>query len=154
MAKPRPDSKRAALLTDGVLNTHPEAVTDALFQSGLFFDARDLLQVKYEMLRKASVDGWPKADAALAFGVSRPSFYLAERAFAAQGLAGLLPRKRGPKGAHKLSVTVVAHLEGLLRADPGLSSPALAETLARQLGIRAHPRSIQRALERKKKLHR
>ena len=53
-----------------------------------FFDARDLIQVKYEMLRHVSVDGASKADAAALFGMSRPTFYQAEAAFARDGLAG------------------------------------------------------------------
>jgi hypothetical protein len=67
MPKPRQDPKSTALKNDAVLNPHPDAVTDALFQSNAFFDARDLVQVKYEMLRRARAEGMPKADAAQAF---------------------------------------------------------------------------------------
>ena len=151
MAKPRPDPKSTSLQSDGILNPHPEAVTDDLFHTNAFFDARDLVQVKYEMLRRCNAEGRSKADAALAFGVSRPTFYLAERAFAKQGLAGLLPRKRGPKQAHKLSGKVFAYLEQLLAKDTALRAPALATLLAQRLGVRVHPRSIERALARKKK---
>ena len=151
MAKPRRDPKSTSLQTDGVLNPHPESVTDALFHTNAFFDARDLVQVKYEMLRRCIAEGSPKANAALAFGVSRPTFYLAERAFAKQGLAGLLPRKRGPKQAHKLSGKVWVYLEQLTSQDASLRAPALATLLAQRFGLRVHPRSIERALARKKK---
>jgi flagellar motor component MotA len=57
MPKPRQDPKSTALKNDAVLNPHPGAVTDALFQSNAFFDARDLVQVKYEMLRRARAEG-------------------------------------------------------------------------------------------------
>ena len=151
MAKQHRDPKSSSLQADGVLNAHPEAVTDALFHTNAFFDARDLVQVKYEMLRRCRADGLPKAEAALAFGVSRPTVYLAERAFAEHGLAGLLPRKRGPKQAHKLSGKVLAYLEQLTSRDASLRAPALATLLAQRLGLHVHPRSIERALARKKK---
>jgi transposase len=151
MPKPRQDPKSTALKNDAVLNPHPDAVTDALFQSNAFFDARDLVQVKYEMLRRARAEGMPKADAAQAFGVSRPTFYLAERALAEQGLAGLLPRKRGPKQAHKLAGKVLAYVEQLLAKDASLRAPALATLLAQRFAMQVHPRSIERALARKKK---
>jgi hypothetical protein len=61
------------LRQQGVLNPHPEAVTDPLFQTGDFFDSRDLLQAKYEMLRRVEVDKMPVTEAAAVFGLSRPA---------------------------------------------------------------------------------
>lgn len=106
-----PSGRNAAkiqiLRRQGVLNPHPQAVTDPLFQTGDFFDAHDLLQVKYEMLRRVDVDKALVTEAAAAFGLSRPTFYQAQHAFAQQGLGGLIPRKRGPRGAHKLTPAVL-----------------------------------------------
>jgi transposase len=151
MPKPHPDPKSTLLKTDGLLNPHPETVTDALFHTNAFFDARDLAQVKYEMLRRVSGEGQSKTVTAQAFGLSRPTLYQAQRAFNQHGLAGLLPRKRGPKDAHKLSAKVVAALEQQLTKDPKPGAAELAQWLARRFGLSVHPRSIQRALERKKK---
>ena len=61
--------------------------------------SRDLLQVKYEMLRQVRVENQAVSHVAEAFGFSRPSFYLAQAGFAARGLAGLIPQKRGPRHA-------------------------------------------------------
>ncbi len=52
----------------GTLHLHPETVTDPLFQNSDFFDPRDLVQVKYEMLRRALIDKASITDAASAFG--------------------------------------------------------------------------------------
>jgi predicted DNA-binding protein (UPF0251 family) len=52
-----------------------------LFESNDFFDTRDLLQAKYEMLRRVDIDGWSFTQAAQALGVSRPVFYPARTAF-------------------------------------------------------------------------
>ncbi len=52
------DEKRAALRAARALSPRPEAVVDPAFTSGQpFFDARDLVQVKYEMLRAHLLDG-------------------------------------------------------------------------------------------------
>lgn len=64
------DAKRNTLAAHGTLNPRPQNVTDELFQSGEFFDPRDLVQVKYEMLRRVRVDGHSVTQAAAAFGFS------------------------------------------------------------------------------------
>src|SRR5205823_3508617 len=83
---------------------------------GSFFDPADLVQVKYEMVRRAETGGASAARAASAFGFSRQSLYTAKAALHEQGLAGLIPGKPGPKGGHKLTEEVVSHLEELLAA--------------------------------------
>src|SRR6058998_478483 len=111
MAKPRrPDPKIDALRRQGTLNAHPERVRDALFATSDFFDARDVVQVKYEMVRRVRVDGHPVSRSATAFGVSRPTLYQAQAALARGGLAALVPKRPGPRRSHKLSPEVVDFL--------------------------------------------
>ena len=75
---PKPANKLDRLRQAGILNAQPQRVRAAWFQPGGFFDANDLVQVKYEMLRHARQDGVTKAEAAGMFGLSRPTFYQAE----------------------------------------------------------------------------
>jgi transposase len=149
--RPRTDPKRAALRARRTLNPHPERVTDALFQQAAFFDARDLPQVKYEMIRRVEVEHAAVAAAAAAFGLSRPSFYEARAAVARDGLAGLLPRKRGPRAAHKLRPEVMAFVAQRRAADPTLSLPALVRLVKKRFGVVVHRRSFERALRRQEK---
>ena len=113
----KPDPKRERLRAQGLLNPNPQDVHAPWFQSGDFFDVNDSLQTKYEMLRHVRVDGATKAQAAALFGMSRPTLYQAEAAFSRDGLAGLLPKQRGPKGAHKLTDQVMTFIEQRLQAD-------------------------------------
>lgn len=145
------DLKVKRLEQQGALNRHPERVRAPWFQSNGFFDARDLVQVKYEMLRQVSIEGVKKAEAAALFGVSRPTFYQAEAAFAQQGLAGLLPQQRGPKSPHKLTPEVMAFIDAQLSTERPPGARALARAIRLELGLLIHPRSIERALARKKK---
>ena len=154
MANPRParqDPKAAALARDGVLNPHPEGVRDPLFNDNPFFDPKDLVQVRYEMVRRHQNDGIAISDVAETFGVSRPTFYKAQGALAGQGLAGLVPRQRGPKGGHKISAEVLSFVEEVKAASPDLTLPQVIGRIAERFGRDVHRRSLERALARKKK---
>ena len=151
---PRPSPKTAALRACGCLNPHPERVADPLFAGSEFFDARDLVQVKYEMVRRVRVDGQPVRHSASAFGFSRPSLYQARAALERGGLVALVPRKPGPRRAHKLDAAVVEFLQRLRAQDPSLGAPQLARRVHERFGRQVHPRSVERALARQEKKRR
>jgi transposase len=145
------DPKFDALRQQRVLNPRPGEVTDELFVEDSFFDARDLVQVKYEMLRRVQAEGQSVSTAAAAFGFSRPSFYQAQSAFGQDGLAGLVPHKRGPKQAHKLTEEVLALIRETRRENPSVRPGELARLIQQRFGTTVHPRSIERALLRHQK---
>lgn len=149
-AADKPD-KPAILREHAALNPRAQGVTHTLFQGGEFFDPRDLLQVKYEMLRLVLVDKRPISEAAKACGLSRPSFYQAKAAFEQGGLAGLLRHKPGPHGAHKLTPQVLEFVALARAANPQLRTVQLATSVHQRFGLQVHPRSIDRQLARKKK---
>ena len=98
MPKHTRNDKFKNLIQQGTLNPKPQAVTDELFATGSFFDPCDIVQVKYEMLRRVAKDGVSIGEAIRAFGFSsRQSFYKARDAFEQSGLEGLVPVKRGSK---------------------------------------------------------
>lgn len=145
MAKPqRTDSKEKALRDCGALNTHP--VVDALFRENDFFDSRDLVQVKYEMLRRVHKEGESVSRSAASFGFSRPSFYKTSGKFNREGVPGLLPRKRGPRRRHKLTAEVLAFVEGFCTGEHPMGIPALLDEVEKHFRIRVHRRSLERAL--------
>jgi len=146
--------KSDALREQGCLHPHPEKVTDELFASGEFFDARDLVQVKYEMLRRVRVDARPVSESAARFGLSRPSYYQAQESFEDGGLPALLPKKPGPRRAHKLSEEVLAALRQALAEKPELSAEDLVRLVETRFAISVHRRSIERALLRQEKKRR
>jgi transposase len=148
MARKAHDSKVEALRAQRSLNPRPDAVTDQAFAASEFLDARDLVQVKYEMVRRVRIDGDTVSRSAAAFGFSRPSLYEAAAALDASGLAALVPVRPGPRRAHKLTPEIVAFCEQQLAANPRLRSTDLAEAIADRFGVRVHPRSVERALAR------
>ena len=144
-------SKRDVLKRHGTLNPHPNVVTDPLFETGDFFDRDDVVQVKYEMLRRVTVDKQSVTQSAAAFGFSRPTYYQAEADFQRDGLFGLLPEKRGPRRGHKLTPEVLDFAIQLRASDPSLRPLDLAAAIQERFAVNAHPRSIERTLRRQKK---
>lgn len=141
-------SKQEVLRESGTLNPNPDSVTDSLFSGSDFFDSRDLVQVKYEMLRRVR-DGKSVTDTAASFGFSRPSFYKAQTDFHEAGLAGLIPKKRGPRGGHKVTQEI---LEFISAPDNVSVEPAtMVELIESRFDVRLHPRTIRRAIDRQAK---
>jgi transposase len=154
MTREHKRTKLDALLEEGTLNPQPEKVGDPKFKPGEFFDPRDVVQVKYELLRRVLVDKVSVTDAAQEYGISRPTYYQAKADFDAAGIAGLVPKKRGPHGRHKLREDVMAFIEQhLVRGEP-MRARDLAILVRLELGLDVHPRSIERAIREKKTLRR
>lgn len=147
----RKQEKQRRLRQQATLNPRPDGVSHPLFLGSEFFDPHDLLQVKYEMLRLVSVDKRPVSEAAKLFGLSRPSFYQAQAAFAQGGLASLIAHKPGPRSGHKLTPTVMEFLTEARVAEPSLRPERLANLVQKNFGVRVHPRSIERQFLRQKK---
>ncbi len=154
MPRPKNDPKADALRKQGCLHPHPEKVADEAFAASEFFDPRDLVQVKYEMLRRVRADGQPVSRTVIDFGLSRASFYQVQTAFEAGGLPALLPKKPGPRRSHKLSEEVVAVLREALAQRPELRPQDLVALVEGHFGISVHPRSVERALARQEKKRR
>jgi transposase len=155
MARSKPphpvDAKAAALRGQGGLHPHPGAVQDEAFRSHEFFDPRDLVQVRYEMLRRHQVEGWPVTEVAASFGVSRQAFYVTEASFQGRGLPGLLPRRRGPKRAHKCTDEILDFVEQWRETAKPEEGETVTQAIERRFGVQINPRSIDRALARRKK---
>lgn len=148
MARRRPDPKEEALRTARALNPRPETVVAEEFATSEFFDPRDLIQVRYEMVRRVRVEGGTVSAAAAEFGFSRPSWYTAAAAIDDGGLPGLLRARPGPRRAHKLSDEVVSFIAEALEAEPELRAAELAGRVEEFFGVGVHPRSVERALAR------
>jgi transposase len=145
------EPKAAALNSDGTLNPSPEKVGDQKFQAGEFFDPRDLVQVRYEMLRRVSVDKLPVTQAVAEYGVSRPTYYQAKASFDDAGIAGLVPKKRGPHGPHKLEGEILAFVEDHVVPGEPIRARELATLVRQEFSVEIHPRTIERTLAGKKR---
>jgi transposase len=151
---PAEDAKAAALRAAGALHPRPERVQDEVFAQHEFFDRRDHVQVKYEMLRRHRVDGRPVTAVAAAFGASRQTFYQTNAAFTRGGIPGLLPRPRGPQRAHKCTDAILDFVEQWRAEHETAAWPGVREVVRRRFHVTIHPRSLARALARREKKQR
>lgn len=145
------DSKRSktdALIEEGTFNPNPEKVADPKFRDSEFFDPHDAVQVRYEMLRRVSIDNVSVTVASDEYGVSRPTYYQARASFDAAGIAGLVPKKPGPRGPHKIDDEVLAFLQAQLAPGEPVRARELAKLVRRELDIELHPRTIERVLKK------
>lgn len=145
------DNKLAALAASGSVNPHAQDVHDPAFINSDFFDARDLVQVRYEMLRRVRLEGQSVVQSAALFGVSRQTFYKVLADFNRDGLAGLVPVKRGPHGPHKITDEVLKFIDASIAEEDGLDPQDLVERVALHFGVVVHRRTVERALARRKK---
>ena len=141
-------SKADALLEEGTLNPTPENVRDPKFRGSEFFDPHDAVQVKYEMLRRVSIDNASVTEASDEYGVSRPTYYQAKANFDAGGIAGLVPKTPGPRGPRKIHGEVLAFLQAQLAPGKPVRARELARLIRSELDIEVHPRTIERALKK------
>lgn len=141
-------SKTDVLIEEGTFNPTPDKVRDPKFQGSEFFDPHDAVQVKYEMLRRVSIDRVSVTEASDEYGVSRPTYYQAKTNFDTAGVAGLVPAKPGPRGPHKVDDEVLAFLQARLVPGEPVRARELAKLVRRELDIELHPRTIERVLKK------
>jgi transposase len=155
MARPKQpkDNKTQSLKKYGALNPHPHKVVEKPFSDSTleFFDPRDLVQVKYEMLRAVDREGRSVKQASEAFGFSRPAFYQAQSQFRQEGVTGLVKKRPGPKSAHKVTDDIMAFIEEKIKAGKPLGARKLAPLIREKFDKEVHPRTIERAVTRRKK---
>jgi transposase len=143
-------TKVKALVEEGTLNPSPDKVRDPKFRENEFFDPRDLVQVKYEMLRRVSIEKASVTGATDEYGVSRPTYYQTKAYFDKAGLAGLVPQKRGPHGPHKLQGEALAFIQQQLVTGQPVRARELAKLVRQKFHLTIHPRTIERAVAGKK----
>ena len=133
------------------LNPHPQRVCDEHFLHHPFFDPNDLMQVKYEMLRRVRKHGDNVRDSARRYGLSRPTFYNAQQAWQEGGLVALVPAKPGSNKPRKLTEEMIEYLQQELEQDRSMRTDRLQELLQQRFQLHVHRTTIERALARSKK---
>lgn len=146
--------KVECLEESGTLNPNASEVANELFIRNAFFDPRDLVQVKYEMLRRVSKENCSVKEAVCLFAMSRQNFYKVKNVFEQKGMTGLLPGKRGPKGGFKLKEDIIQFIKSMTQVDPTLTNPQIADKIEAEFNLVIHHRTIGRLRGGQKKRRR
>ena len=147
----RPDPKEAALAGARCLNPHPEQVTDPEFGASDFLDARDAVQVKYEMVRKVRRRRSPRPPRRSATPAPRTTPRPPH--WSPPGWTGLCPRGPGRAGPASSPRKSSPGPRSSSPPGPGLRPAQLPDRIADAFGVRVHPRSVERALARRRERH-
>ncbi len=139
--------KSERLQRSRTLNPNPEAVSDLLFECSPFFDPRDLLQVRYEMIR-SHTKGTTLAAVAARYGMSVPTCVRVKRAFQAGGLQALIPERLGPRGSHKITPEILEFAEYCRALPDAVSVRKLAEMIRERFDVTIHYSSLHQALSK------
>jgi transposase len=142
------------LKKNATLNPKATEVKDELFLGNDFFDPRDLVQVKYEMLRKVEKEDVDVKEAVDLFGMSRQYYYKIKTAFDRQGMIGLLPEKRGPKHPFKLTDEIVGFINKLVKEEPSVTDREIVDQIEARFNVVFNPRTIHRVRKVQKKTRR
>ena len=148
---PDEPSKHHWLRKSHTLNPQPGRVAAKRFREGGFYDPEDLLQVRYEAVRQALQGGTSRAAAALAHGFSRSTLHRLLRLFRERGLAGLVPRKRGPRGPTKITPEILRFVDEQRSLRGHLGSTVLVREIQSRFGVSIHRVSLDQALARRAK---
>jgi transposase len=147
-----PNKEKIWFLKEGsTFNPKASEVKDELFLKNVFFDPRDLMQVKYEMLRKVEKEDVEVKEAVHLFGMSRQYYYKIKTAFDREGVAGLLPGKRGPRHPFKLTDAIVGFINKMVKEEPSTTNQRIAERIETEFNVTVNPRTIQRMRKGQKK---
>jgi transposase len=106
---------------------------------------RDRAALDLAMLIAGETSGRPLEDVLAEFRRSRSTYFEKLRLFREQGLAGLLPRRSGPRQPWRRSAAVVAQIVSCRLRNPGCSAGAIAAELAHRQ-VHVSVRSIERTL--------
>ena len=143
------ENKLNKLKENGTYNKNESNVKSELFKINPFFDSRDLVQVKYEMIRCVEKDGVSVKTASELYGFSRVSFYKIREYFNKYGFEGLFNQKRGPHGSYKLSDEAIEFIYLTQNNTPEISNAEICEIIFSKYNIRVHPRTISRIIKKK-----
>ena len=141
-------TKNESLKQSGCFNNNHINVTAEIFGSSPFFDKRDIVQVKYEMIRAASTGGESITKIADAYGFSRKSYYQVKKAFQLGGLYALVPQKKGPKRPSKLTLEALAFIKTFSEEHKNAKASEISAALEAEKGVKVHPRTIYRHLKK------
>lgn len=139
------------LKKSSTFNPRASEVKDELFLKNVFFDPRDLVQVKYEMLRKVEKEDAEVKEAVHLFGMSRQYYYKIKTSFDREGVVGLLPEKRGPKHPFKLTDEIVGFINEMVKEEPSATNQQIAGKIEARFNVTVNPRTIQRMRKGQKK---
>lgn len=127
-------------------NKNGQKLRDETYLSSDFFDPNDVIQVKYEMLRKVEFEKQPISKVSALFGFSRVAYYKAKKDLKEGGLSNLTNKTMGPKRSHKLNQEILDFVISSRKDDSTLTLKTILDSIKVEFNVVIHRRTLERAL--------
>ena len=142
-------TKIDSLKSSGSYNDRHREVTLNRFNNDDFYDPSDIVQVKYEMLRGVREHDLTVEEVSKQYGMSRTAYYNAKEAFEENGVLGLIPVKRGPKGS-RLDPETERCIDEYLADHPRSKTPEVCKRVLSVTGISIPVSTMRRIIKIKR----
>ena len=126
-------------------NERHDRVVDELFANSELFDPRDLLQVRYEIVRAVGGGESPER-VAVRFGVSGMTARRYVGSMREGGLLALLPARKGPSGPRALGPRGEEFVDAYIVGHPSASGREVHEALEAALALGVSQRTVERRI--------
>ena len=145
-------SKTEILIANGTYYKRYLSVKKQGFNVGGFYDPRDIVQVKYEMIREAQDSGRTIRDVAEDFGFSRTAYYAIKEDFDANGMLAFIPEKKGPRRQYKLTEQLREFVDEYAAGHPKARAAEIVGAIMSERGVEISKRTVERYTAKKKPL--
>ena len=141
--------KEDRLKASNTFNPDYDKISDPKFSIDSIMDPRDLLQVRYELVRSVEYDNTPITHAAEEYGVSERTARRYIQSMKAGGLSALIPGKSGPSGPSVLKQEVCDFIDAYVASHPRASGKKVCDAIAQSMNISVGQRTVERYLQKK-----
>ena len=143
-------NKEEHLRATQTFNTNYAKINDPIFQRSGIMDPRDLLLVRFELVRSLELDGKPIEEVCSQYGISPCTARRYVRDMKERGLIALVPEKRGPNGPSVMTDEIANYIDKYLTDHPKASAGKVYQSLVDAKKVTIGKRTVERYISSKK----
>ena len=142
--------KEAFLKANHTFNFRNDKVIASRFIESDLYASRDLLQVRYELVRSIEEGDIALDEVPDKYGVSSVTAKRYVRSFKEGGMIALVPEQKGPKGPSSLDDEALRFIDSYIAEHPKASGRKVHEALESERHLGISKRTVERYLSSKK----
>ena len=127
-----------------------DKVTEPRFLDSDLFDPKDLLQVRYEMVRSIKEGVITLDEVPSKYGVSAMTAKRCVSSLEKGGIIALVPERKGPKGPSSLDDESLRFIDSYIAEHPKASGRKVHDALEAEKHVGVSKRTVERYLSSKK----
>ena len=141
--------KESRLKESNTYNPKSDMITASIFANNQLMDPKDLLQVRYELVRAIKCESKPIREICSEYGVSVSTARRYAEDLKKGGLIALVPEQKGPSGPTKLTKEASDFIDAYRKKNPESSGGKIHSALESKLHTGVSKRTVERYLSKK-----